>query len=747
MARIDAAYRGAVTLAVRAFSARPQVVLVDGPRFDNNGAEAQVTFDLDFGGRWRALGESPWGVRPEEVVTLRFLKTFPSRPPKISLRPDFSRNHPHIQPHLADGGGVVPCLVEGRLDEFLAAAGFEGLAVQTFAWLTAAAEGRLMDGAPGWEPARRDGLSDVLSADPYLLRDLADGKGGFQFFSTDYFCLWDLNGMGSAYWGNLGPRSSVQTEIREGKLKLMPRYAQGSGLAVAVWAGPDADGGPWICDHYLPDDVGTVGDLIVRARDYGVHAPLEQAVRLIRQQVDKRQHGDTPVIVLILVRRPKPLIGTESPIEILAYLVPCHHPGGVLGTTADAVRPVGILTALSDRLLTRLSGVDPLPKWALLGAGSLGSKLALHLARQASPPVIVADQGSLTPHNAVRHGLHPRGGELDWAGPKVETLVTVLNGLGAEAKALKGDHLKLAATLGEMRGNRRPRWLVNTTASMVARETLSASAFAKLPRQIEMALYRSGGIGVMAVEGDQRNPNTLELIYGLYQRAADDLELGTWLLADDGFARIETGEGCGSVTMVMTDARISAQAALLAEAFTALPESATGGIRLFERGDDLGVSVRDWTEPAFERVRIDGMPGWTLTLSSEVQGGIAAEIARWPDVETGGVLIGRASYLAQTIVVTALEPAPPDSVRRPDLFELGTEGLLTATQARREASRGLLDVVGTWHSHLGSARPSAMDRGSAALVGIAATAPMAFLIKGVDHYAAIAATPSDEEQA
>ncbi len=744
MAKGDAAYRLGVTLAVRAFTAHPRASLVDGPAFDDDGARVEVAFDLAFGGRWLAAGRSPTGVLPVEVVELRFPPSFPRDPVSVTLRPDFSRNHPHIQPGLSRTGRVIPCLVEGRLSEFIAAAGFEGLALQVHAWLTSAASGQLIEAGSGWEPARRDDLSDVLVADDDALRALVTPKGGFQFFSSDYINLWDAKGAGERFWGDLGAPTSVKAPVRERPLGGNSKYASGSGLVIAVWSGKGPNGQPVVSDTYLPDDVATVDALWGRAREYCVETQLRQATNLITPLVAGRKHGDTPVVILILARRPRRLVGSDSAIEILGYLAPCHHPGGVLSIGGDPVRPVGLLSALSAPMLRRMGGAPPSPKWVLLGAGSLGSKLALHMGRQASPPALVADRAHLSPHNAARYGLYPTDRDLDWLGPKAKALVAALKALKGEPSALVGDHLALADALREMRGKSRPAWIVNTTASMVARETLAEPAFAKLPRQVEMSLYGLGRIGVMAIEGEGRNPNTLELTYGLYQRAADDPSLGEQLLADDGASRLETGQGCGSLTVVMSDARVSAQAALFAEALTVLDPTASGEVKLFERGEDLGVRVRAYAASPFLRIPIEGMEDWTVSLAPGVKAAIEAEVARFPTTETGGVLIGRASPLARTIVVTALESAPPDSIRSPDRFVLGTEGLRPAVAARAEASRGLLTVVGTWHSHLGSAHPSAMDHGSAARVGARASHAMAFVIIGSDGFRAIAAAPSEK---
>lgn len=537
----------------------------------------------------------------------------------------------------------------------------------------------------------------------------------------------------------------MQLEVKE-SASAGSRYASGTALVVAIWPERNVDGQPTVCPDYQPDNIATVEELRVRAATYGLKGPLDRAMALIKSASASKKGDDFPVVILMLVRRPRKLIGTDSPIEIMGYITPRHMPGGALQINTDPVWPVGLRASLSKPLLMRMGGAPALPKWVLLGAGSLGSKIALHLGRQGSPPAVVADTGVLMPHNAARHGLYPPGqGSIGsgWTIGKSQALVSALAGLAGDSVAIQGDHLALNDAVKTMRGKTRPAWLLNATASLAARETLAGPDFRKAPRQIEVSLYDRGQLGVMAIEGDMRNPNTLELICDLYQQTADAPATGARLFSSEGVGRVETGQGCGSLTTVMTDARISTMAAMFAEAFTALPSMADGRIRLFERQDDLGVQVKETVAPPRLRVPVEGVPGWTLSLPKTVASEIKAEAARHPKTETGGVLVGRVSSPAKTIIVTALEPAPPDSERRPDLFVLGTEGLPEAIAELRHRSTGLLDAVGTWHSHLGSARPSQTDHGTAARIAMPACQPIALLIIGMDGFRAIAAPPME----
>ena len=91
-------------------------------------------------------------------------------------------------------------------------------------------------------------------------------------------------------------------------------------------------------------------------------------------------------------------------------------------------------------LLARMAGSKITAErldWTLLGAGSLGSKLALHLARAGSGPTVVVDKSVMcAPHNAARHALVPETGNMQifWGMGKACKLSQALTGLDQSAE-------------------------------------------------------------------------------------------------------------------------------------------------------------------------------------------------------------------------------------------------------------------------------------------------------------------------
>lgn len=737
----SSAFRNAVVFAAREIASHPAARLLGEPAFHDDGATLPVEIDLRYGATWRARGASPTGVLPREEVRFEFPADFPGRAPTFSLRSDFSRNHPHVQPQLTDDRRVIPCVLNGSIGEFIAARGLHDLVAQILDWLEGAAEGRLMNLKQGWEPARRDTYQDILVANDDRLTSLVNRQGGFGLFATEYVCKW-TQGFTSFYWGELKDPVNVKAPLTEKRFAVDAEYGRGEGLALVVWPGRTPGGKLIVCDHYVPDDVATVGDLFERAKLYGVEDELKSGLAVLSKQAAGRKPMTFPLVVTLLVRRPVRVIGTNSVIEVCSYVTPNVLPVGPMTDLAAPARPVSHRDAVEPGLLRRMSGDAEWPRWVMLGCGSLGSKVAAHAARSGNAPDIVADKGSLSPHNAARHALYPGSGgfAVGWLTSKAKALAETLEAFGKPVTPMVVDHIALARHVLGIRGKAaKPKFLVNTTASLVVRESLSADEFDGLPRSVEMSLFDGAGIGYVGVEGTDRNPNASELVASLYHHASGEGALRQRLLGGEHLARVVTGQGCGSLTMVVSDARLSAMAAVMTEVLP-LDDTTDAGFHLFQR-DGLGMKHEAVSVAPFRRVPIEGLDGWTVSVSEPVYQRILEEKSRWPRVETGGVLVGWSSPLARRMVIVDLIDAPKDSRRTAAEFLLGVTGLPETFAILADNSAGLLRCIGTWHSHLGSAAPSPTDKNSARVAGAFDAQPLVFLISGVDGLRAISAAP------
>ncbi|MNS24011.1 hypothetical protein D3C72_558430 [compost metagenome] len=733
--------RAAVEYARREIERHPAVRTV-GP-LEEEGDGLRLTFDLHlgFGHRWAAEGVSPGGVRPVEQVRLEFGPDYPAVAPEPAYRADLGRAFAHVQPWLTSDGLPVPCLTEAPIDNFHAARGVGGLVDQFVLWLSKAAAGILIDPEQGWEPSRRDTYDDVIVVDTGQLRGLPDDPSrspvGYAFLQGRFADLELPGGLGTRWLAETdGPVRLDEAEIGA---NTQDRLTSGKIISVAVWATSDGETPPPTVDVYAPDDVADYRALATKAREFHVNRRLTFALDLLRARLPYGgSHTVLPVVVFLLVRRPVRLVGLDSPIEIFAYRIQLPFGKTPRIDPSHIVRRLLVRDQVSTALLRRMSGKpEPRAHWALVGAGSLGSKIGLHLSREGSPPVAVADKAGLAPHNLARHALIPSSLPLGlgWAAYKSVAFAEASASIAREP--VESLPLEAAAAVARlMASSVSPEVIVNTTASLSVR-AVAAAVPMDGPRWIDAELFNRGGLGVLCTEGPDRNPSVEELAGAAYVLAREDP-----CMADHVFrsplAVVALGEGCGSATMVVDDARLSVLASSMAESVSdhlaAMPQ--TGLVETWRR-EGGGVAYGRSLVSAFARVALT--EGWTLSVSDRVQAAIQADVAEWLQMETGGVLMGRVSQVNRVIYALDIIPAPPDSRRSAVYFELGVEGLDAAIAAWSEESAGALYCVGTWHSHLGPATPSGKDRQTARNLGAHSPYPLALLIHGSDGYKGVLA--------
>jgi hypothetical protein len=409
--------------------------------------------------------------------------------------------------------------------------------------------------------------------------------------------------------------------------------------------------------------------------------------------------------------------------------------------------------AITPKLLQAFSGEQPLAEnlnVVLVGCGSLGSKIAIHMARSGAAPSIVIDRKFLSPHNAARHALlpEPRDKDMTWLGSKAKALALAIKGLGQDSKDFEADitetihNTKLLQKLFP-----RETWaIINSTASLTVREALAAIQPKKLrSRVIETLLYANGRVGLMTIEGLGRNPNSVDLIAQAYEliRANEQLRNAVFLV-EYSMSYYPTGQGCGSTTMIISDAKISMLAASMAIGISkmrteGLPDA--GGRILVGTVTDNEMGL-NWTHinvPPVLVVSINGNSSWTVRLSETANQKILKDCAEHPSVETGGILVGRISEAQQAFVVTDVLPAPQDSRRSKCKFVLGTNAVKEMLEEYSSSCNYALYCLGTWHSHLSDSGASERDLQTAMEVANSRTMPFVLLIRTPATYRAIAA--------
>jgi hypothetical protein len=717
--------------------------------------EMNVEMPLDM----KADGISSSGVRTCEPVVLKFPAAYPWQSPRFYLREDFPRNFPHLMPFAAT---PRPCLVEGDQDEYflqfgLVEYGIFHLVEQLAIWLRKAAVSDLINSEQGWEPMLRRDFHDVVEIDAHAARDAVNKSGGWVAWQGRFFRRGEpeacLNDSAETWISSKGLQTPLRQKSDDATFtsrRLEPGVSLGNTVVGVIWPDKNPNGTPRISATYFPESVATLSDLCARAAELGCARGLETFLANVeRSFTGMALLAPIPIGIVLCVRRPIHLIDSISDIELLPYVVEIRANKARTSLFAQAddepVAPAMHYQSLTASLLRTLSGVPMRTGLAILGCGSVGSKLAMHAVRGGQDIVAVSDESLLRPHNLARHAL----GAEHVSSNKAEALAKELAGFGKAPVVNKGDlsrdlrdpeHLKqiIPKAAGVV---------INSTASLSVREALMSTATPRLrARLFEAALFGRGRGAFLLADGTGHNPSHCDLIAELYATVDDGRAAELLFDPGGGLAEIQIGQGCGSLTMTMDDARLSAMTASLSqEISSAIDTPIQEGLIVIGTADEDSPSTC-WTRfivPAFETVPIAGSDDWQLRLSRRVADRIRAEARDYSSVETGGVMIGLTSARLKTVTVVDLLEAPADSRRTPTLFILGIDGLQSAIRNRHEQSGRTLFDVGTWHSHLRDEGPSSTDWRTATDLAAERAPPSILLIATPARFHALVSSRKD----
>lgn len=693
-----------------------------------SGETTQIDIDVavELPSRSRRSAVSETGVRAVETCVLTFGSNWPLSAPQVFLRADFPLNLPHINPHHA-GQLVSPCLFEGSLDELLHRFGLDAIVDQLIDWLHKAAAGTLLDLEQGWEPTRRDSCPStvVFSAEKVVAAAPADGAilvipAGYVTIDGGLYAIVNAELIAQV-------DSVFYQEACDDKLG---KWGKGHTVAFIARAPMDREH-PHVIGHYQPETVVDFATLLDRAEELGINRDaLERgldgyygrSILDLRQDARGWTHGLYAIVILV-VQRPVPLVGSPGrSVEVLPYVVRYELNTQSLLERNATVHPAFHAHALSPELLARTSGISsattsqPL---VMLGCGSLGSKIAMHLGRAGFGAMTFVDNESMSPHNSARHALIEQVSVL-FPPLKAALMKAAFESLShTQTRAFDNDAVTLLVDPAQF-ATAIPQdatLIVDTTASLqvLAAEMQSAALNQSPARLARITMYGQGRCVVILLEGLGRASRVDDLTAFLFERCRFVPGLRVAIAGETSEpTRIFVGDNCRSLTMPMSDAIVSRSASLAGLQLErwlidGLPSDAVLCAGITD-AEDLGMA---WTCASLGSTTVlevadDG--GWNIRILNPVAQAIDTDAMRWGSLETGGALVGRISFESRTITIAGLVDAPADSVREAARFVLGTDGLVQGLRAANEASLGYLTFIGTWHSHPKGGVHSGIDR-------------------------------------
>ena len=631
-----------------------------------------ATVSVGLPSRFIGSGVTDTGVEDRETVTFVFPKQFPLKAPEIHLRDDFQRSFPHIYPSELR---VIPCIYEGDPSELLQQPEWmNGILNQLVDWLEKAASGDLMNYDQGWEPMRSDRLAGCIlyGLDEAINSHVNNGKSLLN--AKIRYCRCRGKILASLSSSSSEWLKSCET-IRSSVVHLVA---------------------PGTVPTYIPNPIVDLGGLYQYAKSIGIHD-----VGQVIERVNSLNIEEDKLFVLLSIKRPAKLIGSHSDIELLNFVIHKKEAGKKKGDKMYAVSPeckVEMLGHIEDRspsLLGRLSGSKAVPndtKVALVGCGSLGSKIAMHLARNGNGPFLLIDHDIFMPHNNARHALASTS--LPYKADLLAESITTVSGLKAEP--IRKSVLDINPRLLD-----RSRIVVDTTASLSVRNLLISRQ--GLPPVASGCLYGQGRFGLLLLENKSKSSRLSDIWAHVYHWALTDESLREALFSSKETS-VQIGQSCSSRTMIVDDARISLMAAIMATRIqTALAEGLPeSGEVLFSRCPDnysVETAMIPVPEVIIPKVRSTREQGWQIRVSRSAYEDMMRLMQMSAPNETGGALVGSVFQYAKTAVITGIVCAPPDSREGVGEFVLGIDGLERRIVSMMEKTNGRVTYIGTWHSH------------------------------------------------
>ncbi len=716
-------------VAIRAAAAQLREKFVDQDipilHWSDSWAAMPLTVDVELPGRGPVNGVD---IRKQEPIALLFARNlFPYRAPLVySNRRDFPKNKfPHINVTARKQPAWL-CLHRGSIDAWFAEHTVLDLVDRARGWFRDAARNRLVPEGDGFERTRAAETRGTFIYDPKVNLDRiaenwrdADGSAGHGVIAFDLLDDDSKAEIGESGYSVRQARAVLAFAYKEhlalaealNELAEKPEYKgqfQRRLFGVLVW-GAETE----VSSEYFGELPETLGELETWADERGL--PLGTALADYLAH-DLQIFAGVPII--LAVKRPRPVIGTDSEIELLNLLVTAggdHWPKNGTWDLDATVRLSDHRTPLTPAFAREISAIDPAAAaepTLLFGAGALGSKVASHLVRSGSVTLKIVDYAKMSPHNLVRHALG--GGTIGVS--KAEALKAELLKLypGQTDLPIEAKDASVLEVLREIGAGAEVGYLnlLDLTASNVVFNAICDAALPDTLRVHRGEIAHRGRLGVLSIEGAARNPRLDDLQALMFDAAIDDANVSEWLnevkatrddqVGSGGLEDIQVGLSCSSATMRVADEVVSFHAAAATRRLRPYlakdgPTRTEGAIHTSFFGDDgdSRAAMKTYAPTVVENAGF----GWQIRVAARAADEMLARMRRESPRETGGLLIGRLNAAEKIVYVTRLVRAPADSRGTPYFFTRGTQRLPEVLEHVERRTGGLLTYVGEWHSH------------------------------------------------
>ncbi|BBO26874.1 hypothetical protein AltI4_12620 [Alteromonas sp. I4] len=385
---------------------------------DDNCVVLECDWEVKLGSRDLEKGFSAKGVQAIEPVSWHIPFVFPNAPILPSLRKNFPRTKfPHINPSKALDV-VWPCITENGITSFLLANGLVKLLAQMDSWLDRAALDRLMVDEQGWEPIIFDNYGgSFIDVDSTLIpcalevidkqtitAKVAEEKGAFHTFSNRPLYVFAVSDDSS---GAHAPIDILELFLPESSATKQFQNIPVTNREELLSFAQSLEGIPELHNNLIvlpTPDFSASEWLRIKLDNLDKTFPHLKA--------NRKNSNAIGCIVIFCIPRPAHIIGGSSNIEVTPFFVRLSNDKN----TNPEVVPLTYIQSCSQEVLQNVSHPykREVKHLAFLGTGSVGSKIAISLARSGSYSIHLVDNGVFRPHNMARYGIAGVGVHEGW---------------------------------------------------------------------------------------------------------------------------------------------------------------------------------------------------------------------------------------------------------------------------------------------------------------------------------------------
>jgi len=602
-----------------------------------------------------------------------------------SGRKDFPKL-PHVM-RRGKSGLAELCLFRTSLADWLAGKSFEDIIYRIRQWMADAAAGLLIKPDDPYEPLWVPMNGSIVEMDI----DAAKCKR-IPWQATAYECRAE----GRRYY-----------RISE----------KGGALSAKVFYCGDVRPEPW---SIMPRLISDIEEMFASA-GFNISSDIKSA----------NSKPDLSRFLLVLgVKRPKEILGRENSDEWIAFLFERKKTkkGALIGASKKdknknlsdddiwEIKCEPVRSVFTQQLAQTTSGwnkkTNDDKQIAIIGAGALGSKVIMNLARSGLTNILIIDKDIMMPHNLARHELDSD----DLGHAKAERLERRINAMYSSMAMASSFCKDVLVHKNELcKKLKSCRLVIDLSASKSVQSVLS-----NLRREnliscpvVSAFLGDSGKLAFLFIDGKSKDLTADVLEAELISKHKELSCVKQWL--NSGEDILQAGGGCRLMTTVVPDTLITHSAGWISHNIANLlatdnswPDEGTIGILEMTQQNQLLSTSSKWIH--VQLPKWFSSQGWKVCVPKYIEDWMRQRCGEAGRNETCGIFLGVIDRWSNIVFVTNAWGGPDDS----------TGDMIECKRGRKKLRRKLKDnlrdsgymewYAGEWHSHpKGSTLASSTD--------------------------------------